>query len=65
MSQCYLISCSQSARAGETAVNCGAATLNGQNMGSDEAYNFVFKGEYVLSCLLDFISRSLLKGVFL
>lgn len=34
-----------------------AATLNGQNMGSDEAYNFVFKGEYMLSCSLDLIPK--------
>lgn len=47
--------------AGETAVNCGAAALNGQNMGSDEAYNFVFKGEYMCSCLIDFLSRYISK----
>ncbi|KAI3361296.1 hypothetical protein L3Q82_013485 [Scortum barcoo] len=29
--------------AGDAAETCGAAVLNGQNMGSDEAYNFVFK----------------------
>lgn len=35
--QCHLTSCDQ------TALNWEEATLNGQNMGSDEAYNFVFK----------------------
>lgn len=53
MSQCQLTSCNQSVSAGDAAGTCGAATLNGQNMGSDEAYNFVFKGEYMFSCLLD------------
>lgn len=28
-------------------MSCGAALLNGHNMGSEEAYNFVFKGEYI------------------
>lgn len=45
VSQCHLTSCNQYLSAGDTAVNCEVATLNGQNMGSDEAYNFVFKGE--------------------
>lgn len=45
VSQCHLTSCNQYLSAGDAAVNCEVATLNGQNMGSDEAYNFVFKGE--------------------
>lgn len=65
MTECHLTSGSQSVRAGNTVVNCGAATLNGQTMGSDEAYNFVFKGEYMFSCLLDSNSRYILKGVIL
>lgn len=44
--QCHLTSCDQ------TTVNWEEATLNGQNMGSDEAYNFVFKGEYISFCTL-------------
>lgn len=55
--------------AGDTAVNCGVATLNGHNMGSDEAYNFVFKGEYMYSSVdlfdaqVDFLND--LNGVIL
>lgn len=51
----------QPVSAGDAAVNRGAATLNGQNMGSDEAYNFVFKGECPLSCLLDPIPSCVFK----
>lgn len=43
MSQCHLTSCNLSLSPGDAAVNCEAAALNGLNMGSDEAYNFVFK----------------------
>lgn len=30
--------------------SAGPPTVNGHNMGSEEAYNFVFKGEYIITC---------------
>lgn len=43
VSQYHFTSCNLGV--GDTAGNTVLATLNVHNMGSDEAYNFVFKGK--------------------